>query len=423
MIDSSLRDSIVAILALHDPLGVMLPGIDAEEGYGAEGEDVAEIVVGEAFQPGECAAVVWALLSRRLGATETGPIERFADVGADVAAAVAASDEVAERFPHDDDDDDDAGPSELLDLLDTAILGILDDHDPAGIGDLDLTPPAYTAAYRRYENVAAHVGARLETASLNGPAWAIVVSALLLVEFGTVAEAPLALVGEELAQLAVLAPIVLVDLPGLVPMALDPRPAGQDDPLAAGIVALLDRHDLMTLDAIGETVYPLIAEEIARLVRDAPSDPVVCGSIAWAICRQWEIGDEIVPIMAYRTFGADLADLAALYRELAEHNPDLAGPDVRDGAGILAREPFALAIHAALSELDPFDLLDDDAGTVDYVPYARELAARLETGSPSAGWCQVLAWKVLTDPWGGLGGSIGRFRELGAKLHALARAR
>ncbi len=417
--EASLRDSIVALLAEHDPLGVMLPGLDAEDAYGAEAEDVAEVVVGEAFLPGECAAVIWALLSRRMGAAEAGPLERFAGVGCDVAAAVAASDEVAGSYDPDEDDDDDEGPSELLDLLDTAILGILDDHDPAGIADLDISPSAHTAAFRRYENVAVALAAPIEGESLDAAGWAVVASALLLAEFGTVSEAPLALVSEDLAALVPLVPFILGELPGLPP----PQPAVKDesdDPLAAGIVALLERHELMTVDGLTESTCPLVADEVARLVRDVPSDAAVCGAIAWAVCRQWELGGELASIAEYRAFGVDLADLTTLYRELAGQNPALAEPAVRDVAGILAREPFARAVHEAIYDADPFDLVDDDAATLDYVPYAREVAARLLGGSLSAGWSQVLAWKVLTDPWGGLGGSIGRFRELGVALHAIA---
>ena len=86
----------------------------------------------------------------------------------------------------------------------------------------------------------------------------------------------------------------------------------------------------------------------------------------------------------------------------------------------LAQEPLARRVHELLVDHDPFGLGEPDGA--DYVPYARELAQRIQAGSPSAGYCQVLAWKVLTEPWGGLGGSLGRFRELGRDLHSLATA-
>jgi hypothetical protein len=419
----SLRDSIVEILARHDPLEAMtLPEIDAEDVYGAEGEDITEIVVGEPFLPDECAAVVWAILTQRLGADEVGPVERYAAIGIEIAAAVAASDEVASSFPSEADDEDD-GPSELLDVLDTAVLGILDDHDPAGIIDLDLSPLEHTAAFRRYETIAQLIAAQIGTVELDEHGWAAAVAEMLLEEFGTVADAPLALVGAELAELAPLAPLVVRDLPSTAQLAIEIPQDEPRDPLVAGIVALLVRHDVSDLDEVASGVYPTIAEEVAKLARDTDPDAVVCRAIVWAVCRQWGIGAEPVPLAAFEQIGRELAELTTVYRELAERSPELIGPGTRDGASMLAEEPFALAVHGALLAHDPFDLVADDAATTDYVPYAREIAARLASGSASAGWCQVLVWKVLTDPWGGLGGSIGRFRELGAALHALTRGR
>ena len=190
------------------------------------------------------------------------------------------------------------------------------------------------------------------------------------------------------------------------------------DPFAAGILALLERHDPAPGESPGG--YVAEAEDLADLLREAEPDSVHCAAIAWTVVRRWTSARDAGGIELYGALGRELGRLLELYRELEDQNPALLAPADRDGAVQLAGEPLARRVHVLLVDHDPFGLGEPDGA--DYVPYARELAQRIQTGSPSAGYCQVLAWKVLTEPWGGLGGSLGRFRELGRDLHSLATA-
>ena len=190
------------------------------------------------------------------------------------------------------------------------------------------------------------------------------------------------------------------------------------DPFAAGILALLERHDPAPGESPGG--YVAEAEDLADLLREAEPDSVHCAAIAWTVVRRWTSARDAGGIDLYVPLGRELGRLLELYRELENDNPALLAPADRDGAVQLAGEPLARRVHGLLVDHDPFGLGEPDGA--DYVPYARELAQRIQTGSPSAGYCQVLAWKVLTEPWGGLGGSLGRFRELGRDLHSLATA-
>ena len=190
------------------------------------------------------------------------------------------------------------------------------------------------------------------------------------------------------------------------------------DPFAAGILALLERHDPAPGESPGG--YVAEAEDLADLLREAEPDSVHCAAIAWTVVRRWTSARDAGSIELYGALGRELGRLLELYRELEDQNPALLAPADRDGAVQLAGEPLARRVHVLLVDHDPFGLGEPDGA--DYVPYARELAQRIQTGSPSAGYCQVLAWKVLTEPWGGLGGSLGRFRELGRDLHSLATA-
>jgi hypothetical protein len=419
-IPAPLRERLVAILARHDPLrSLEQPGADAEEIYGSEAEDLAYLVAGAALGPQECASVAWAVFAQRYGPDDVGPPARYGPIGADIAATVDDSDEVPEEDDDLEDEDDlfDEGPS---DPLVTAVLGILDDHDPAEIDDLDIAEDDYLVTHRRYEPAAEALADAIGRPPGDETAWTSLARDVLAGQFAAISAKRLARVGAELAELVRLADHVRADLDAVDLPAL---PMPQDlpgDPFCAGIVALLERFNPASVPEIEVGTYTSVAEDIAELLRDVEPDAVHCQTVSWAMVRQWASTEEAGPIAGYAALGRELATLVEMYRELASSHPDLVEPFARDGVSFLAEEPFALKVHGVLLAHDPFDLVADDASTIDYVPYARELACRLHDGSPSAGWCQVLVWKVLTDPWGGLGGSIGRFRELGLDLHALA---
>jgi hypothetical protein len=397
------------------------PGADLEDAYLIEADEITELVAGSELGVEECASVVWTVLAGNAGTDEAGPVSRYVPIGADVSAATAGSLPVGRPDDLDADDEfDDLGTDLPADPIVLAVLAILDDRDPASVEPDPASDEGLLDDQLRYVGSAEDIARALPEAASDPAGCTQIARAVLEGEFGSLHRSRLAAVGVDLAELVLLQDYVRSDLDAIELDALPglmPPPA---DPFCAGVMQLLLRED--PLD-VGDTpgAYAAEAEEIAELVRGIEPDSVHCTAITWAVIRRWSTAANTGPISAYGDLGGRLAHLIELYRELEAGNPELIAPSRASVAELLRAEPLASRVHSALIDHDPFGLVGaGDADPTDYVPYARELALRLGAGSPSAGWCQVLAWKVLTEPWGGLGGSLGRFRELGRDLHAVA---
>jgi hypothetical protein len=414
----SLRDAIGEILVRHDPLGVGDdPACDLTDAYSVEADELADLLAGTPLGAGDCASVIWAVIASAVGPVEAGPLGRYGMIGADIAAVIG--DHPADEVPVADDDDDTGDDDELPnDPVVIAVLAILDDRDPAGVAD-DPEKPVHDDEMR-YAAASEDIAGGLFDITATAEVCAQLARDVLEPQFGTLASDRLRDVGADLAELADLAEYVRIEL-AIVEADPGPRPAEEPaDPFCAGLLALLARHDpAVHGEAAG--AYLTEAEEIAELLRDSEPDSNHDAAVCWAVVRRWCAGAAGHDIDTYLPLGRDVAYLLELYRELAASHPELVEPTPADGAARLAGEPLALRVHDLLLRHDPFGLVETgEPDTADYVPYARELAVRLADGSPNAGWCQVLAWKVLTEPWGGLGGSLGRFRDLGHDLHTLA---
>jgi hypothetical protein len=365
--------------------------------------------------------VVWTVLAGNAGADEAGPVSSYMPIGADVSAANVGSVPMGRLDDLDPDDEFEDAVGELpADPIVLAVLAILDDRDPACVEAEDPADEGLLDDQLRYVGAAEEIARGLPDGAADPAGCTQIARDVLEGEFGGLHRSRLAAVGVDLAELVALQDHVRAELDAIELDALPglmPPPA---DPFCAGVLQLLLRQD--PLDA-GDTpgAYVAEAEEIAELIRGIEPDSVHCTAIAWAVIRRWSSAASTGPISAYGDLGGRLAHLVELYRELEAGNPELIAPSRSTVAELLRAEPLASRVHTALIDHDPFGLVGaGDAEPTDYVPYARELAFRLRGGSPSAGWCQVLAWKVLTEPWGGLGGSLGRFRELGRDLHEVA---
>jgi len=237
--------------------------------------------------------------------------------------------------------------------------------------------------------------------------------------FARVESGRLAAVCHELRELSTLAELVRAELPERDLPSLHWRPA---DPLAAGILAVLERHDRVSLLAAGvDGAYREEAEEIAELMREATPSGDRCAVVAWTVLRRWTSPEEAGPIDAFLPLGEDISRLAALHAELMERDPELLASVAPSAQALLAAEPRALHVLGLLVEHDPLGFSTAEDAELQYVPDARELAARL-VGRPGPQECQVLAWKVLAEPsCGPFGGAVGRYRELGDALARLVR--
>jgi hypothetical protein len=410
-----LRDRIAQILVRHDPLRAAEdPGCDLSEVYLVEADELAILLAGSGIDAASCASVVWCVLTANAGAEDAGRLERYGLIGADVAAVVAGSIAIGEQAG---EDEEEVAYDELpADPIALAVLAILDDRDPAGVDDTPSDDPLGDDL--RYVAAAEDIAEALQTVEPDAAACTRLARDILETRFGSLHRARLAAVGVELAELVVLAEFVRTELDPVELGGGSPTVELPSDPFAAGILALLERHDPAPGDSPGG--YLAEAEDLADLLREAEPDSVHCAAIAWTVVRRWTSARDAGGIELYGDLGRELGRLLELYREMEKDNPDLLEPAARDGSEQLAQEPLARRVHELLVDHDPFGLGEPDGA--DYVPYARELAQRIQAGSPSAGYCQVLAWKVLTEPWGGLGGSLGRFRELGRDLHSLATA-
>jgi hypothetical protein len=418
-----LREQIAEILVRHDPLRIAEePGSDLEDAYLIEADEIAELVAGSELGVEECASVVWTVLAGNAGADEAGPVSRYVAIGADVSAVTAGSAPLP-RADDLDDDFDEVGGELPSDPVVLAVLAILDDRDPACVESDSSMDESLVDDQLRYVAAAEDIARALPESAADPIVCTSLARDVLEHEFGTLHRSRLQTVGADLAELVSLQEhvrteldqIELDSLPGLMP-----PPA---DPFCAGVLQLLLREDPLDQgDSPG--AYVAEAEEIAELIRGIEPDSVHCAAITWTVVRRWSSAADTGPIAAYSGLGARMAHLVELYRELEAGNPELIAPSRSSVAELLRAEPLASRVHSALIDHDPFDLIGaGEVDATDYVPYARELAFRLRDGSPSPGWCQVLAWKVLTEPWGGLGGSLGRFRELGYDLHAVAGGR
>ncbi len=412
----ALRDHIAQILVRHDPLRAAEdPGCDLEEVYLVEADELATLLAGSDLDAESCASVAWVVLTGNAGPEDAGPIARYGAIGADLVAVLDGSQAPGGADEAGDEDElalDDL-PSDPIAL---AVLAILDDRDPAGVDD-GQAPPESLDHEVRYLTAAEEIADQLPGGAADAATCTRLARGVLEPRFGSLHRARLAAVGVELAELVHLQDFVRSELEDVdLEAAYRGIPEPAQDPFSAGIRALLERHD----PAVGGSpgAYLAEAEDLADLLREAEPDSVHCAAIAWAIVRRWTSAADAGGIERYVELGRELARLLEMYRELAGAMPGLLETPEPDGATLLAGEPLAARVHAVLCDHDPFGL--GEPGSVDYVPYARELAQRLQVGSPDAGFCQVLAWKVLTEPWGGLGGSLGRFRELGRELHALA---
>jgi hypothetical protein len=412
----ALRDRIAQILVRHDPLRAAEdPGCDLEEVYLAEADELAMLLAGSDLGAESCASVVWAVLAGNSGPDEAGPIVRYGPIGADLAAVLDGSQATADLDEDDHDDDELALDSLPTDPIALAVLAILDDRDPAGVDDAQPTADPLEDEVR-YLSAAEEIADQLIGTPPDAASCTLLARGVLETRFGGLHRARLAAVGVELAELVHLQDFVRSELDDVdLEATYRGIPEPVQEPFSAGIRALLERHD----PAIGGSpgAYLAEAEDLADLLRDAEPDSVHCAAIAWTVVRRWTSAADAGGIDRYGELGRDLGRLVEMYRELAGAMPGLLETPAADGATLLVGEPFAGRVYTLLCDHDPFGLGEADG--VDYVPYARELAQRLQAGSPGAGFCQVLAWKVLTEPWGGLGGSLGRFRELGRELHVL----
>jgi hypothetical protein len=410
-----LRDRIAEILVRHDPLRQAEdPGCDLTEVYLVEADELAILLAGSGIDAASCASVVWCVLTANAGAEDAGRLERYGMIGADVAAVVAGSAPVSDP---DAEEEDEVAYDELpAEPIALAVLAILDDRDPAGVDDTPSDDPLGDDL--RYVAAAEDIAEALQGVDADAAACTRLARDILETRFGSLHRARLAAVGVELAELVVLAEFVRAELDPVEIAAGTPPMQLPSDPFAAGILALLERHDPAPGESPGG--YLAEAEDLADLLREAEPDSVHCAAIAWTVVRRWTSARDAGGIELYGSLGRELGRLLELYQEMEKGNPELLAPARNDGSAQLAGEPLARRVHELLVDHDPFGLGEPDGA--DYVPYARELAQRIQAGSPSAGYCQVLAWKVLTEPWGGLGGSLGRFRELGRDLHSLATA-
>jgi hypothetical protein len=406
-----LRERIAAVLAQHDPLHAGDHGGDLEAAYAVEADEIADVLGGIAADADQCAGVVWTVIARNVGTDVAGPLAAYADVGADVAALVEHA--AAEAVPALDEDLelDEA----LADPLAVAILAVLIEHDPA---------PACDAA-EEAEDELRYEGAALELVDVlaSAPASAEVERAaarVLGARFARVERSRLVHAAAELAELAPLAELLRATLPEHELPAVTWRPS---DPLAAGILAVLERHDPEGLAAGGEPhAYRSEAEELGELLCDGGVSAAQCAVAAWTVLRRFA-GEERTQIAGYAPVGAEVAQLVVVYRELAERDPGLVEPQMPAVEDLLVGEPLALRVLELIVEHDPLGFAAGGGAELEYLGDARLLAVLLADG-PDRSECQVLAWKVLAEPnRGPFGGAVGRYRALGAALARLVRTR
>ena len=173
------------------------------------------------------------------GSEDAGRLERYGLIGADVAAVVAGTVAIGEALA---DEDDDVAYDELpADPIALAVLAILDDRDPAGVDDAPSEDPLGDDL--RYVAAAEDIAEALQGVDSDAAACTRLARDILETRFGTLHRARLAAVGVELAELVVLAEFVRTELDPVKIGAGGPSVELPSDPFAAGILALLERHD------------------------------------------------------------------------------------------------------------------------------------------------------------------------------------
>ena len=407
-----LRERIAAVLAQHDPLHAGDHGGDLEAAYAVEADEIADVLGGVAADPDQCAGVVWTVIARSVGVDVAGPVAAYADVGADVAALVESAGGEPPPPLEEELELDEA----LADPLAVAILAVLIEHDPA---------PARDAADEAEEELR-YQAAALELVDViaAAPSSAEVERAtarVLGARFPRVERVRLVHAAAELAELAPLADLLRASLPERELPHVAWRPS---DPLAAGILAVLERHDPEALAAAGEEhAYRSEAEELAELLREGDVTAAQCGVAAWTVLRRFVAVEERTPIDGYGPVGDDVAQLVVLHRELLDRDPSLVEPVMPAVEDLLAGEPLALRVLELIVEHDPLGFAAGGGAELEYLGDARLLAVLLAEG-PGRSECQVLAWKILAEPTcGPFGGAVGRYRALGAALARLVRTR
>jgi hypothetical protein len=414
-----LRERIAAVLAQHDPLHAGDHGGDLPAAYAVEADEIADVLGGVAADADQCAGVVWTVIARSVGTDVAGPVAAYADVGADVAALV----EDAAADPPQALDEELELDEALADPLAVAILAVLIEHDPAPPRDPD---EEAEAGLRDQDEELRYQDAALELVDViaSAPASAEVERAtarVLEARFERVERARLAHAAAELAELAPLAELLRASLPEHELPHVAWRPS---DPLAAGILAVLERHDPEGIVAAGEDhAYRSEAEELAELLREGDASGAQCGVAAWTVLRRFAATDERTPIARYAPVGADVAQLVVLHGELVDRDPSLVEPQMPAVEDLLAGEPLALRVLELIVEHDPLGFAAGGGAELEYLGDARLLAVLVADG-PDRSECQVLAWKVLAEPnCGPFGGAVGRYRALGAALARLVRTR
>ena len=403
-----LRERIAAVLAQHDPLHAGEHGGDLEAAYAVEADEIADVLGGVVADADQCAGVVWTVIARSVGVDVAGPVEAYADVGADVAALVEGS---AGEPPALDDELD--LEETLEDPLAVAILAVLIEHDPAppsGAGDDAEEELRYQAAALDLVDVLAAAPAAAEVErDRERPRGAL--------RPRRPRPARPRRRGARRAR-----------------AARRPAPCQPARARAAARGVAPERSARRGRARRAGATRPRGAARrrrgprLPRRGRGARRAPARGRRHGGAVrCRRLDRPAALrgprgrTPIDGYAAVGDDIAQLVALHRELVERDPSLVEPVMPAVEDLLASEPLALRVLELIVEHDPLGFAAGGGAELEYLGDARLLAVLL-ADAPGRSECQVLAWKVLAEPnCGPFGGAVGRYRALGAALARLVR--
>lgn len=397
---AALRDGILAVLVEHDPLGEASDGTELEP-YVFQADELATILSGSGADGETCAVAVWAVL----GGAAFGPSASCSALGDEIA-------QVLERHPgappHDDeplDHEDDDDPTDLPELADApgvAVLMALISRDPYALGRTEVAVD-WRAAYAA---LAAEVvlRVRLEPADLAGTVAVVRDGALGQPTCPPPDELDLRLLllREDLHE-------IVGALPYLVaPNVLPPTDEVADDPLVAGVRAILERHD--TEGGHGRGGQGEIAAGVVECLREASdADAALCARVVWAELRRWSLASRMADLDALGDAGGEIADLLDMYRAAVRLRPAL----VQRAPGIGPGDRLVHAAQDVLAELDPLTARED----ADYAEQAQRIAEALRHGVDGVLHCQTVVWRVVVWFYGAFAaGPLSAYRDAGAEL-------
>jgi len=409
----ALRAALLDLLVERDPLGVSRErdAGDIRQAYLMEADVLADLLGGSQPDLPHVTSVVWAVIAGAAGVDATGPRDAYAELGAAIAKLVRDGPPEGHETAVEAVVELDDGPG---DPLVAAVNASLDDRDPLAL-HLSVDDASEAIDEWPYEPIAEELVAHLDAGPRDDGRCRELASEVLEGQPAALdADAAEAFVGD-LIEIVALEPYLRAELPA-VEVAVDPLPRPRD-PLCAGILAILARHDPVRHDEDSplDEHYLAEAEELAGLLRSGAGDVEHCASVVWAVVRQWTTAEDAGSVRRYRRIAREIVDLVALYREVASSYPEL----VRAAAAepVVLDDPLCASVLRLLSECDPADVLDGslEPSGDEYLAEAAELAARLREGVPDAAYCQVLAWRVL-EP---IGGPLRAYRDVGRELYAL----